>query len=170
MVIYGVALLSFCMLIGVWVGDVLGEILGVQANVGGVGIAMLLLLILSNLGSRGLALGPVTEKGLNFWSAMPEGQTWELAEFEAYGTGYALDASYATEIIDVGTDPPRFRRYFDDSDPLIPDRPVTFESFHTTDADDDGHIEPEERAEGKASVQFDTELIGRPVTWGRGDQ
>ena len=31
---------------------------------------MLLLLILSNLGSRGLALGPVTEKGLNFWSAM----------------------------------------------------------------------------------------------------
>ena len=68
MVIYGVALLSFCMLIGVWVGDVLGEILG--ANVGGVGIAMFLLLILSNLGSRGLALGPVTEKGLNFWSAM----------------------------------------------------------------------------------------------------
>ena len=70
MVIYGVALLSFCMLIGVWVGDVLGEILGVQANVGGVGIAMLLLLILSNLGARGRALGPVTEKGLNFWSAM----------------------------------------------------------------------------------------------------
>ena len=104
---------------------------------------------------------------LNFWSAMPEGQTWELAEFEAYGSGYALDASYATEIIDVGTDPPRFRRYFDDSDPLIPDRPVTFESFHTTDADDDGHIGPEERAEGKASVQFDTDLMGRPVTWGR---
>ena len=51
MVIYGVALLSFCMLIGVFVGDVLGDWIGVQANVGGVGIAML-------------------ESGIGFWSAM----------------------------------------------------------------------------------------------------
>jgi len=51
-VIYGVALLSFCMLVGVFVGDVLGELIGVQANVGGVGIAMLLLLFLSNLSSH----------------------------------------------------------------------------------------------------------------------
>ena len=43
MVIYGVALLSFCMLVGVFVGDILGKLIGVQANVGGVGIAMLLL-------------------------------------------------------------------------------------------------------------------------------
>ena len=46
MVIYGVALLSFCMLVGVFVGDILGNLIGVQANVGGVGIAMLLLIIL----------------------------------------------------------------------------------------------------------------------------
>ena len=52
MVIYGVALLSFCMLVGVLVGDVLGDLIGVQANVGGVGIAMLLLIILSNLSSH----------------------------------------------------------------------------------------------------------------------
>lgn len=70
MVIYGVALLSFCMLAGVFVGDLLGEIMGVQANVGGVGIAMLLLLIFSNLGSRGAALSPITEQGVGFWSAM----------------------------------------------------------------------------------------------------
>ncbi len=70
MVIYGVALLSFCMLVGVFVGDLLGEIMGVQANVGGVGIAMLLLLVLSNLGSREAALNPITEKGIGFWSAM----------------------------------------------------------------------------------------------------
>ena len=70
MVIYGVALLSFCMLTGVFVGDLLGEVMGVQANVGGVGIAMLLLLMLSNLDSRELTLGPITQQGVGFWSAM----------------------------------------------------------------------------------------------------
>ena len=70
MVIYGVALLSFCMLTGVLVGDLLGEVMGVQSNVGGVGIAMLLLLVLSNLDSRELKLTPITEKGIGFWSAM----------------------------------------------------------------------------------------------------
>ncbi len=70
MVIYGVALLSFCMLIGEFVGDLLGELIGVQANVGGVGIAMLLLIILSNLSHHRLKLNPITETGIGFWSAM----------------------------------------------------------------------------------------------------
>lgn len=70
MVIYGVALLSFCMLVGVFVGDLLGELIGVQANVGGVGIAMLLLIYLSNLHDHGLKLALPTETGINFWSAM----------------------------------------------------------------------------------------------------
>jgi len=69
-VIYGVALLSFCMLTGMFVGDLLGEVMGVQANVGGVGIAMLMLLLLSNFDSKELTLNPVTEKGIGFWSAM----------------------------------------------------------------------------------------------------
>jgi malonate transporter MadL subunit len=69
-VIYGVALLSFCMLVGVFVGDVLGDLIGVQANVGGVGIAMLLLIILSNLSHHQFHLSAPTEKGINFWSAM----------------------------------------------------------------------------------------------------
>jgi len=69
-VIYGVALLSFCMLIGVFVGDVLGELIGVQANVGGVGIAMLLLLFLTNLAPQKFRLAPVTQGGIGFWSAM----------------------------------------------------------------------------------------------------
>jgi malonate transporter MadL subunit len=69
-VIYGVALLSFCMLVGVFVGDVLGDLIGVQANVGGVGIAMLLLIILSNLSHHQFHLSTPTEKGINFWSAM----------------------------------------------------------------------------------------------------
>ena len=70
MVIYGVALLSLCMLIGMFVGDVLGKMIGVQANVGGVGIAMLLLLLASNFESRKLTMSPITETGIGFWSAM----------------------------------------------------------------------------------------------------
>lgn len=70
MVIYGVALLSFCMLIGVFAGDVLGELIGVQANVGGVGIAMLLLIILTNLTDKRFHIGSATESGIHFWSAM----------------------------------------------------------------------------------------------------
>lgn len=70
MVIYGVALLSFCMLVGVFAGDLLGDVIGVQANVGGVGIAMLLLILLSNLSHRKFALGEPTERGIGFWSAM----------------------------------------------------------------------------------------------------
>ncbi len=70
MVIYGVALLSICMLAGVFVGDVLGDLIGVQANVGGVGVAMLLLILLSNLSHQQLKLSPITETGVNFWNAM----------------------------------------------------------------------------------------------------
>ncbi len=70
MVIYGVALLSLCMLSGMFVGDLLGEVMGVQSNVGGVGVAMLLLVVLSNLDSRKLTLSPITETGVGFWSAM----------------------------------------------------------------------------------------------------
>ena len=47
MMIYGVALLSGCSLVGLFVGELLGKLLGVQANVGGVGIAMLLLVLAS---------------------------------------------------------------------------------------------------------------------------
>ena len=48
MVIYGIALLGICTLIGLIVGKWLGELFGIDANVGGIGIAMFLLMILSN--------------------------------------------------------------------------------------------------------------------------
>ncbi|MDG2377029.1 MAG: malonate transporter subunit MadL [Woeseiaceae bacterium] len=70
MVIYGVALLAFCMLTGIFLGDILGQLIGVQANVGGVGIAMLLLIILSNLTHHKFSIGSATENGVHFWSAM----------------------------------------------------------------------------------------------------
>ena len=44
MTIFGVTLLAFCTLVGVFVGDLLGIVLGVKANVGGVGLAMMLLM------------------------------------------------------------------------------------------------------------------------------
>ena len=46
MIVYGVGILAFCMLTGMFFGDLLGQIIGVKANVGGVGIAMLMLIVL----------------------------------------------------------------------------------------------------------------------------
>jgi len=58
------------MLVGVFVGDFLGDLIGVKANVGGVGIAMLLLILLTSLSSQKFRLKPMTESGIGFWSAM----------------------------------------------------------------------------------------------------
>jgi malonate transporter MadL subunit len=69
-VIYGVALLSLCLLLGTYLGNVLGYLIGIDANVGGVGIAMLMLIVLSNLSSKKFHLQPMTESGIHFWSAM----------------------------------------------------------------------------------------------------
>jgi malonate transporter MadL subunit len=70
LVVYGVALLAACYLVGVVAGDALGKLIGVQANVGGVGIAMLLLLLVSNSTSFKLDLGEASASGITFWSAM----------------------------------------------------------------------------------------------------
>jgi len=70
MVIYGVALLSFCMLAGIFIGEMIGKAIGIDANVGGVGIAMLMLIIFSNSPSKRYQLSSITESGVNFWSAM----------------------------------------------------------------------------------------------------
>ena len=70
MIVFGVALLSACLILGMLIGEALGVALNVEANVGGVGIAMILLLVLPNLGSQDVALSPITEKGIGFWSAM----------------------------------------------------------------------------------------------------
>ena len=70
MIIYGVALLSACLVIGLYVGELLGLMLGVQANVGGVGIAMLLLVLASNSERcKPLVLG-ASGQGIAFWGAM----------------------------------------------------------------------------------------------------
>ena len=70
MIIYGVALLSTCLVIGMLIGQAIGAALGIDANVGGVGIAMLLLVLASNSARfRPLSSG-VAAQGIAFWSAM----------------------------------------------------------------------------------------------------
>ncbi len=70
MIIYGVAFLAFCTLVGIWVGELLGKLIGVPANVGGVGIAMLLLIGLGSYLNKSGWLKGKTEQGVEFWSAI----------------------------------------------------------------------------------------------------
>lgn len=70
MVIYGVALLAGCMLVGLWAGDVLGMLLGVNSNVGGVGIAMLMLIFLGGYLMDKGKMPSGTESGITFWNGM----------------------------------------------------------------------------------------------------
>ncbi|HJV27333.1 MAG TPA: malonate transporter subunit MadL [Aromatoleum sp.] len=70
MIIYGTAILAACHLLGVYIGDVLGSLIGVKANVGGVGIAMMLLIAARVfLHKRGL-MPETTELGVGFWAAL----------------------------------------------------------------------------------------------------
>jgi malonate transporter MadL subunit len=70
MIIYGTALLAICHLLGIFLGDLLGALLGAKTNVGGVGIAMILL-ICARLWLHRRGLMPAqTEMGVGFWGAM----------------------------------------------------------------------------------------------------
>jgi|TARA_B100001057_G_scaffold174121_1_gene174850 malonate transporter MadL subunit len=68
MVIYGIALLGICTLVGLFVGKLLGSLFGIDANVGGIGIAMFLLMYLSSSLNTFFKIGEITEKGITFWS------------------------------------------------------------------------------------------------------
>ena len=70
MAIYGTSLLSICLLAGLIVGKLFGLILGVDANVGGVGIAMLLLIFICDRLHHSGHLQPPTERGILFWSSI----------------------------------------------------------------------------------------------------
>jgi malonate transporter MadL subunit len=70
MIIYGVALLAGCYMAGNIIGDVLGALLGVKANIGGVGFAMLLLIIISTWAIQKGYMKAPEEQGIKFWSAM----------------------------------------------------------------------------------------------------
>ena len=70
MTIYGVALLALCSLVGLVAGEALGVVLGVKANVGGVGFAMILLISLTDWMAKRGRFKPPSAGGVMFWSAM----------------------------------------------------------------------------------------------------
>ncbi|MAY01390.1 MAG: malonate transporter subunit MadL [Gammaproteobacteria bacterium] len=70
MIVYGVALLSTCLVVGMLIGEALGVALNVQANVGGVGIAMLFLVYASNSEKFKTLTQGAAGDGIKFWSAM----------------------------------------------------------------------------------------------------
>ena len=68
--IYGVALLSGCMLVGSFIGNLLGLWTGLGSDIGGVGFAMILLLLLTNSKKVNKLLPEGYVKGINFWKEM----------------------------------------------------------------------------------------------------
>ena len=70
MIVFGVALLSICLILGMLIGKALGVLLGVDANVGGVGIAMLFLVFANNSDALKALTQGAAGDGIKFWSAM----------------------------------------------------------------------------------------------------
>lgn len=70
MIVLGVAFLAACTLIGVYLGGLLGVALGVKANVGGVGIAMILLILARLWFSRRGGLTKGVQFGVESWAGM----------------------------------------------------------------------------------------------------
>jgi malonate transporter MadL subunit len=70
MIIYGVALLALCTLAGVSIGAELGSLLGLKANIGGVGFAMLLLVLITTWLLRYDRFKPLSASGIQFWSGI----------------------------------------------------------------------------------------------------
>ncbi|WP_049064752.1 malonate transporter subunit MadL [Acinetobacter seifertii] len=70
MIIYGTAILAICHLLGDYLGNTLGMVLGVKANVGGFAISMILLILSKELLARKGYLPQVTQFGVLYWSGM----------------------------------------------------------------------------------------------------
>lgn len=70
MAIYGTSLLSICLLFGLCVGRLLGSWLGIGTDVGGVGIAMIVLILVTDRLRRSDCLQEATAAGIKFWSAL----------------------------------------------------------------------------------------------------
>ena len=70
MIIYGLALLSACTFVGMFLGDILGALTGINSNVGGVGFAMLLLILISDKLIKKNKFPADTQNGIMFWNLM----------------------------------------------------------------------------------------------------
>ncbi len=70
MTIYGVAILAACFLVGQITGETLGYLLGIDANVGGVGFSMFLLILVNQWMHKRNLLNKESQLGIGFWSNM----------------------------------------------------------------------------------------------------
>jgi malonate transporter MadL subunit len=70
MVIYGVSFLGACYILGQLLGEFLAKWIGVKANVGGVGFAMLFLILAHDYFNKRKLFSEEAEKGILFWSQM----------------------------------------------------------------------------------------------------
>ncbi|MFH1567487.1 MAG: gliding motility-associated C-terminal domain-containing protein [Gemmatimonadota bacterium] len=86
---------------------------------------------------------PVTMGAWYFDNYLPTGQYWEIAEIGLFGDGYPTDGFYASEIIDVGIDPVRVRRY-----------QYQWDRYNKSDR-------------AAMDAQFPESAPGKLVTWGR---
>ena len=68
MMMYGVALLAGCYLAGQIIGELLGRWVGIDANVGGVGFSMILLILVNQWMHQRKWFTVEMEKGILFWS------------------------------------------------------------------------------------------------------
>ena len=70
MTIYGLGILAACFIVGQLIGLVLGQILGIDANVGGVGFAMFFLILLGDWMKKKQMLDIASNTGVSFWNEM----------------------------------------------------------------------------------------------------
>ena len=68
--IYSLVTLALCMLLGKYIGTCLGTIVGIHADVGGVGFAIILLLIVTNCKRFTFNQKADFIQGMNFWKKM----------------------------------------------------------------------------------------------------
>jgi len=70
MLVYGVAILSGCFIMGQLIGESLGKLLHIDASVGGVGFAMLLLILVNHWMHKRKWFTAEMDNGVMFWNKM----------------------------------------------------------------------------------------------------
>ncbi|MDO5302052.1 MAG: malonate transporter subunit MadL [Tissierellia bacterium] len=71
MEIFGLGIVGICMIVGIFIGRLLGLVLGVNGDVGGVGFAMLLMILITQyLESKGKPISKKTGDGIRLLSSL----------------------------------------------------------------------------------------------------
>lgn len=68
--IYSLVTLSLCMIVGKYIGLLLGTLVGIDADVGGVGFAIILLVLVTNSPRLAFTQKKEFKDGVNFWKQM----------------------------------------------------------------------------------------------------